>query len=287
MSESPRVVAMMMCRNEADMVAESLASMVNWGVKRIVVQDGNSTDGTWEIVRGLRCAGVELDAYQEPPSERFREDKRQLMYNRARDNWSFDWVISVDADELYLTDPLAAIRLADDEGALAVQPFIPQFCLTLDDLRNGALVEDSSIPYRDRRRWYAWGWREMHIWKEHPDLRYYPDEERGVHRDPTMPNSADYRYLFDRRSRKCDKQGVPVQGHYPWRSVAQGVTKMRDRLGRGPHYFGSAAECWIIDEEFCELSRWDGNPAHWNRWANHQVLKGWFNEARKRAKEVS
>ncbi len=288
MLSAPQVAAMMMVRNEADMVAETVLSLHDQGVTRLAVQDGNSTDGTFELLRDVaQQSGMELDVYREPDSERWQESKRELLYSRLRRNWpDAEWIVSVDADELYLSDLMEAIRIAHHEGADAILPFIPQFCLTVRDIREGALVEDPAAPYRDRRRWYAWGWRELHIWREHPDLHYLPDAERGIHRDPMMASQAGTRWLYDRRSQSCEMLGIPVQGHYPFRSVLQGAVKTSDRLSRGARYFGACAESWIVDEAFCGLHWWDGDPASFVRQENHHRLRDWYREARDRASSL-
>jgi len=279
-----RVMAMMLCRNEADVIAECIGALAAWGVPRLAVLDGCSDDGTWETLQDIQRRkldlGIELDLLREDQATaaRFREDKREMLYALARRSAPFDWVISIDADEIYEDSPLEAISLAEADGAQAIMPFIPEFWLTVDDVRNGALVEDERLSVQQRRRWYSWCWRENHIWRERADLHYLPDEQRGVHRDPYRPDGQSWPAL---QSLRLLRQGAPIQKHYPIRSVRQGIAKMGDRLPRGRRYFGKCAESWIVDEEWCGLARWGGPD--WDTSPTQHKVREWYAEAHRRA----
>ncbi len=276
-----RIMAMMICRNEADVIADTIASLAAWGIPKLAVLDGASDDGTWEQLQAIakHQTGIDIELVLEREEEAgsYQEYKRERLYELARRSLPFDWIVSVDADEIYHTSPIEAIEIAERDGAACVMPFIPEFWLTLDDLRNGALIEDEMISVQTRRLWYSWFWRENHIWREASDLHYFPDSQHGKHRDPWVGESWNWP---SHQSRALVTQMLPIQKHYPIRGVRQGIAKMQDRLPRGRRDFGKMAEAWIIDQDFCRLAHWDGA---WDTRITQPNIHAWYAEARSRA----
>lgn len=283
LSNGLRVMTMMSVRNEGDVIEEAVRELARW-VPLIVVLDGGSTDGTYEtlqrIARRQSDLDVELDLIQEDAASAagpYQEYKREQVYRRARIHGAFDWCMMIDADEIFHTSPIQAIEWAEAEGAQCVIPFKPEFWLTVDDLRSGALVEDERISVQQRRLWYSWCWRENRIWREHPDLHYWPDAMHGKHVDPWRLDGRSWPEL---QSVTCLAHMLPILKHYPIRSVRQGIAKMEDRVPRGRRDFGKMSECWIMDEGFCQLRQFDGR---WDYEPTQPRIRQWYAEARRRA----
>jgi len=248
------IVAHMMCRNERDVIEETVGEILRW-VDTLVVLDGNSTDGTWQIVcemAGLvESVGKTIDAHQEAdPDDRFADTIRnRLLELTARHKP--DWVVSVDADEIYHYDPksnilspIHAIRAAELAGANVVRSHTPQFWLTFDDLRHGAVNEDESTSVQKRRRWYSWGNMGTFIWKWH-DMHYYPHDTPK--RTPELPHMT---------WRDWQRAGPikPICKHYCFRSLRQAMARAGGRRERGGRkYFGKYFLNWVIDEEIARL----------------------------------
>jgi len=250
----PNIVAHMMCRNEADVIEETISEILRW-VDTLVVLDGNSTDGTWEIVSELaedaERVGKVIDAHQEPdPGNRFADHIRNRLLELTAEHKP-DWVISVDADEIYHYDPKQnipsptdAIALAEVADANVVRCHVPQFCLTFDDLRHGAVGEDERGSVQERRRWYSWGHMGTFIWRWH-DAHYYPQDMPK--RTPELP---------DKTWQEWQRAGplVPVCKHYCFRSLRQAMARAEERKARGGRkYFGKYYLSYVVDERLARL----------------------------------
>ncbi len=256
---NPHIVVQMMIRNEADIIEECLREIVSWGLDEIVVLDGASTDGTLQKVAGFIDADIDVRSTPDP-CNRFADHRRnELLEMTLRHDP--DWILSLDADEIYDTNPASAIRAAHAAGANVVRCYVPQFWITLSDIRDGILTEDPRASVQERRRWYSWGHAGTFIWRANPDHYYPPDKPK---RTPELPG-------LSWRQWQVAGPVTPICKHYPFRSLEQALTRTRERLERGGRrYFGKYAENWIIDEQAAGLAcRQDGE---WDRRTTHDAV---------------
>ncbi len=275
-----RIVGQMVLRNEVDIIEETLGEIFRW-VDELVVLDGASDDGTREklaelgVLRYCGQNGKRLHLFSEPDTVdearglvNVNHLRRRLMELTAP--LSPDWVLSVDADEIYhyeegvCADPVTAIVTAEQSGANVVRCYVPQFWLTFADLRAGALNEDETVSVQTRRRWYSWGHMGTFIWKWNPE-HYYPDYPSK--RTPEMPG-------LDWRQWQVAGPLTPVCKHYPIRSLRQGLFRAGERLERGGRWqFGKYGQRWLVDEQLAHLHYWDGV---WKTGPNHERLKDYL-----------
>jgi len=266
------IVAHMMVRNEGDVIEETVGEILRW-VDTLVVLDGNSTDGTWEkilylsgVVAGM---GKVIDAHQEQdPGSKFADTIRNRLLELTAEHKP-DWVLSVDADEIYHYDPkqnvrspVDAIRNAESVGANVVRCHVPQFWLTLEDLRHGAVNEGERVSVQKRRRWYSWGHMGTFIWKWNPD-HYYPDDTPK--RTPELPG---------RSWREWQTAGLmtPVCKHYCFRSLRQAMVRAEERRERGGRkYFGKYFTNFILDAKEAGL-HYLNNDGLWCTENNHDQV---------------
>jgi hypothetical protein len=95
--------ALLMIKDEADFIRINLEWLHYIGVRRFVVMDNASTDGTWDEIARFRAAhpDVELLAIHDPIVAHFQGRKVSGMYHLAPRVWpDVEWVFPVDADEL-------------------------------------------------------------------------------------------------------------------------------------------------------------------------------------------
>jgi hypothetical protein len=271
------IVAHMLVRNEADIIAETVHEVFRW-VDTLIVLDGDSTDLTTCCLAALSESlplGKTL-AFTSQPDPSDGEDapvnlnvlRSELL--RMTAEFSPDWVFSIDADEIYddqgTIDPVTAILAAEEAGANVVRCLVPEFWLTFDDLRHGALHEDESISIQLRRRWYSWGHMGTFIWKWNDDHYYPPAPSK---RTPELPG-------LNWRQWQIAGPLMPVCKHYPIRTLRQGLQRMDERLARGGRWqFGKYGlpNNLIIDEKMVGLHHYDG---HWQTESNHARLKAYM-----------
>lgn len=263
------IVAHMLIRNEADVITETLTEIARWGIERIVILDGGSDDGTIETIEAFDLMEVALHVKPDP-GDRFADHRRGELLELTRRHKP-DWILSVDADEIYHTDPVTAICAAEDAGANVIWCDIPQFWITIADIKNGLLLEDESVNVQERRRWYSWGHTGVFIWKDHPNHWYPRDVQK---RTPEFKGVLDYR--------QWQKPGPiwPICKHYCFRSLRQAMKRMEERRRRGGrHYFGKYFYDWIIDEEAARLHYFEET---WNKTNNHDAVHAYMGRLRGR-----
>lgn len=267
------IVAHMVCRNEADVIEETVSEILRW-VDTLVILDGDSTDGTWELICGLlveeaRKVGKAIDAHQEPDRDDHFDNYLRSRLLELTAPHKPDWVLSVDADEVYHYDhkqnipsPIEAVVAAEAAGANVVRSHVPQFWLTLDDIRHNAVNEDEYDSVQKRRRWYSWGNMGTFIWKWH-DMHFYP--EFPSKRTPELP---------DMTWREWQRAGplVPVCKHYCFRSLRQALQRAEERKQRGGRrQFGKYYINYIIDERLARLHHL-GEDEIWQSTPNEEYV---------------
>lgn len=257
--DSLKIVVHMMIRNEADIIEETLAEIIRWGLKEIVILDGSSDDGTTEKI--MKVAAANIDLYVHPdPGDLFADHRRQELLDLTRAH-NPDWILSLDGDEIYDSSPVEAILAAEEAGANVVWSDIPQFWLTIADIRNGLLLEDESMSIQERRKWYSWGHTGVFAWKDLPQ-HYYPINVQK--RTPEFLGEPDFR-----------RWQVPgpirtICKHYPFRSLRQAMKRAEERRRRGGRkYFGKYFFDWLIDEKIAKLHHFDGE---WCKKYNHDKV---------------
>lgn len=267
------IVAHMMCRNEFDVIEETVSEIMRW-VDTLIVLDGDSTDGTCSLLHDLAYEyekkGQLIEIHSEPdPGGRFTDHVPRTRLLELTGPHKPDWVISVDADEIYHYDPnryvwspIDAIVAAVRADANVVRSWVPQFWLTFDDLRKGLLQEDETISVQKRRRWYSWGHMGTFIWRWN-DEHYYPVDVPK--RTPELPGQT---------WREWQRAGpvLPVCKHYCFRSLPQAVVRAEERRKRGGgRYFGKYFQQYIVEETVAGL-HYLGPDEEWQTGENHEAV---------------
>jgi glycosyltransferase involved in cell wall biosynthesis len=97
------ITAIGMCKDEADIIAYTLAHLEAQGVDRFIVLDNGSTDGTREILEQFSCEIVD-----DPEPGYYQDRKMTGLARRVTDGW----VLPFDADELWCSPD--GLTLADE-----------------------------------------------------------------------------------------------------------------------------------------------------------------------------
>ena len=121
------IAVQMLIRNEGDVIYETLSEITRWGLYDVIILDGQSDDNTLAEIHRFETTHPDVNlrlTSEADPGGEFHDHLRnrllELTY-AARP----DWIISLDADEIYHTDPVAAIRAADAEGANVLMNHVP------------------------------------------------------------------------------------------------------------------------------------------------------------------
>ena len=98
-----KIFAIMIVKNEEDIIENVLAASCKWADKIFIVDNG-SEDNTWNIIQSMKNEKIVPVKQDFRP---FRDDMRAEIFNEFRhlaskDDW---WAFSLDADEFYVDDP--------------------------------------------------------------------------------------------------------------------------------------------------------------------------------------
>lgn len=210
MSRSHRAKVFGVCfvKNEEDIIADSVAYAAQF-CDKIFVVDNASTDGTWDIVKGLDLKNVVPVCSREFV---FRDYLRLRFMDTKKEELGFNnWWYIFDADEFLLEEPFEVIARAENEGADCIAIEMVNFYLTKDEVRN---LQESGREetWRDRKYYILYESGKVEFIKNTRYLDY-----------------GAYDIVPFGLTRECSRR-LPIK-HYPYRSLAQLKKRIYTRYG--------------------------------------------------------
>src|SRR5690606_33747671 len=99
-----RIHGLMLVRDEADIIGETIAAAARW-CDAIYVFDNGSQDGTWEQILDLAERNERVIPFKQDPKP-FSQSLRGEIFRRYRPCAEYgDWWVVLDSDEIYVDDP--------------------------------------------------------------------------------------------------------------------------------------------------------------------------------------
>lgn len=153
-----RFHGLMLLRDEADIIAESLTQLLTW-IDVLHIYDLGSTDETWDIVLDFAARDSRIRPFKQEPTV-YQDSLRCIMFDELRSSFAKgDWILKIDADEFYPVPPPQFVkeRLRPEEGMVHLQWYF--FRLRTDEAaeyESGAveIAGDRKRSIMDRRRYY-------------------------------------------------------------------------------------------------------------------------------------
>lgn len=249
----PAIHALLLVRDEADIIAQSLDHLLSWAAG-VYILDTGSTDGTWEIIsqRAVREPRIATPARTDAL---FNCGLRARLFNTHRHRFRRgDWIARVDADEFYHVNPREFIRdhVRDHEGRIAIWQYL--FVVTrreaADWKRGLETPADRARPIDERRRFFLPDpFPEQRFFRYRPTMRWIAPRP-----DPANPGPMAV-------------ERIPVL-HYRFRDPDQ--MRARARLRRqvasrspsvGRHWARERVHDLLIADDDPRLRRWpQGQP---------------------------
>ncbi len=165
-----RIHGLMLVKDEADVIGETLAAALSW-CDAIYVFDNGSSDGTWELVRAMAAADPRLVPFKQDPAP-FSQGLRAEIFRQYRPRAvDGDWWTVLDADEFYIDDPhLFLDEVPAPYGEVWSSSF--QYYLTDVDIASyeAAPREFLATPVQQRLHYYLNNWSESRFFRHHAGL---------------------------------------------------------------------------------------------------------------------
>ncbi len=226
-----RVVAVAMVRDEADVIRSTVAHMLD-EVDLVVVADNLSTDGTRAILDDMANAHPGRLMVLDDPDPAYRQsEKMTALAEVARLQLGAEWIVPFDADEWHyspfgrIADVLDGVR---EQWLVVPAPLFDHVATALDD---------PTEPDPVRRM----GWRRV-------AANPLPKVACRWRKDLVIAQ-GNHDAHYDGRASRFD--ALLVVRHFPYRSVAQLVRKVRN----GAAAYAAAGDS--LPESF---------GAHWRQW---------------------
>ena len=127
-----KIFAIMLVKNEADIVANVIKDAEKWA-DRIFIMDNGSTDGTWEIVQSLKN-DIVVPWKQDfrPYSNGLRADVfNEFRHEASNGDW---WCFKLDADEFYYDNPKEFLAKIPKKYSLVAKKSL-DYVITAEDLQ--------------------------------------------------------------------------------------------------------------------------------------------------------
>lgn len=243
-----RIFGLMVARNEADIIGQTLLDALQW-CDRISVLDNGSTDDTGHVLEGLAKSypsRIDLAGCLDAP---FADDLRAVPFRRLfPEAQAGDWWCRLDADEMYPNDPkgfLSALPKMDCR-VNAIHMFYEFTDLDWARWQAGnETISDRERPIGDRRRYYRANYQELRFMRHHPRLTWHLGEPWPRPRGPL----SDHLILVR---------------HFRARDPIQLQQRLHARFGEGSaaHWRRYTPDDWkqeIVPHEHCEYDDHSGD----------------------------
>jgi glycosyltransferase involved in cell wall biosynthesis len=191
-----KIFASCLLKNEADIIAETLAYAVTW-CDQIFVDDNGSEDDTWEIVHEMAKQFPQITPWRkkrQPYSEALRGDPFRAFRHLSS---ASDWWVKLDSDERYVDEPRKFLSEVSPRHHVVVAAQC-QYQFTEQDLfawedweRRG----HKPPPAHERLHFYRCDWAEIRFFRYRPRLVWPETTSWPVHMGVMHPRRIRNRHL--------------------------------------------------------------------------------------------
>ncbi|MDD4178612.1 MAG: glycosyltransferase [Candidatus Margulisbacteria bacterium] len=241
-------IGLMITNNEEDCIAEVMNEHIKY-FDKILVLDGSS-DRTEEILRSypqVKYFIKDKDIIDRLPNRKFEDGARQFLLAKAQELFPIEgWFTLLHGDEIFHDDPNWVATEAEKARAEKVNWYGMNYFLHTSD-QSKDLEAISSV--QARLLWYVPGHIEIRQFRNKKGISYDLGQRNNV-----LPRGLGLRiYKY-----------FPIYKHYPYRSVAQVLSKRRQNLDSGFSVsydrFADVASCFIdLPPGYKVARRFDGS----------------------------
>ncbi|MCR5765785.1 MAG: glycosyltransferase family 2 protein [Treponema sp.] len=169
-----KIFAIMLVKNEADIVASVLNSASSWADK-IFILDNGSDDGSWEIIQSMKNEIIT------PVRQDFRPFSRGIraeIYNEfkhlsSNEDW---WCLALDADEFYIDNPKTFLFSIPKTEHLVLKKSLDYY-ITEEDITESIFTDNFENNKKFIKYIKKECWSEPRFFRYRENLVWNPSEE--------------------------------------------------------------------------------------------------------------
>jgi hypothetical protein len=169
----PDACVVMMIKDEADIIGLNLRHLYRLGLRRFVILDNNSTDGTSIILHALRdeLSDSELVIVDDATIRYTQSEKTTGLMRLAQSFWpDVNWILPIDADEILCAqDGLRTLQDVPRETDVVVLQKVNHYLA--NDLQHPAGYPENALTRMPRR---------THLGSQPPKIALRPSEEATI-----------------------------------------------------------------------------------------------------------
>jgi len=171
-----KIRAVCIVKNESDIIEQTLIAASKW-CDFIYCFDNGSTDGTWEKILDISAQFQQVIPYKQEDCP-FRGSLGSEIFNHFRaSSVEEDWWCRLDADEIYIDDPLQFLSLVPQKYKVVVSAVFNYFFtdkdLAIYEHNQFAYVDE--IPVEKKCCYYINNWSEVRFYRYRKDLVWNDD----------------------------------------------------------------------------------------------------------------
>ena len=207
-----KIYGILIAKNEEDIIEQTLVSLKKYGsFEKIYFYDNESTDGTYNIAKKFEDHVLEVKSLATP----FSDDlKYELLNSHSERYVPGDWLVILDADEVYQESLLDKIEKAELVQSNYIESWSAQFYFTEAD---DNVVFFSKINAADQRKNYLLNYGEPRAFKYNPNFKLSAKVVKAKH--PYFIKSPESLLIH----------------HFQYRSAAQTQRRLDIRLKNNLH----------------------------------------------------
>jgi glycosyltransferase involved in cell wall biosynthesis len=197
-----KIFGMSLVKNEADVIAESIADASRW-IDTIFVFDNGSTDGTWEIVKDIAIKNDKVIPFKQDDCVFERHLRRDIFMEYKHLASDGDWWCILDSDEFYPSYVREFLEKIPPAYQIVWGAMLQYRLTDVDVARydSDPSLYSSDVQLKERVRYYINSWSEARFFRYDRNLKW---GEKN-----TLPNLG---AVYPRR--------IPIR-HYQHRSPEQ------------------------------------------------------------------
>lgn len=220
-----KIITILLTKNESDIIELVLQKASTWSDK-IIVYDGESTDGTWEKVKSM---ANDIVIPWKSEAKTFRESLRQEAFEANRNLFSEgDWYCQLNADEIFIDNPKEFLNSTPNKYHV-VWGLPIEYYITEKDIE--ADIFDSNMENTlQNLRYYKVYHTEPRFFRYRKKLKWHPDNAWPSHLGLVCPKLIKFK-------------------HYPYRSPKQ----IQERLDIRRKHRENGFEGW----EYASQLKWE------------------------------